>query len=86
MANVRDYTCVDAVFQCIRLLLIFISCRLTYVEWHKYIIEKGGFQTDEISSWVVVFSICVGIFIYNVLFWIFKVIMYTCFRCELLGA
>ena len=86
MANVRDYTFIDAVFQTIRLLTLIVICRLTYVEWHKYMIEKRGFQIDEVSSWVVVFSICAGVFIYNVLFWIFKVIMYTCFKCELIGA
>ena len=86
MANVRDYTFIDAVFQTIRLLTLISICRLTYVEWYKYMIEKGGFQTDELSSWVVAFSICIGVIIYNVLFWIFKVIMYTCFRCELFGA
>ena len=43
MANVRDYTTSDAVFQILRILLLVAACRFTYVEGTtRYMIGKGG--------------------------------------------
>ena len=49
--------------------------------------EKGeGGKPNEISYWFVIFLTLVGVVVYSVFLWIFKVVMSSCFKCELLGA
>ena len=91
MKNVRDYTITDALFQIVRMMILVTICRYTCVVGTKYMTEYEEEadpvgKSSEISYWVVMLLVLLGVVVYNGFFWIFKMIMSTCFKCELLGA
>ena len=86
MANVRDYTTTDALFQIFRILMLVGSCRFTCVEGTRYMTEKDGGYPSGVPYWVVILMTLAGVVVYSVFFGIFQLFMSTCFNCELLGA